>query len=113
MSTGPDLDPCRPFTDDEPAEVKRAQTRPVGPPPPGAVSELELAIDRAMLWADRHLVAIIRLAHWQPYLSYGGHQHIVAERVMYAAADMKAAAGELDQVLEDLRRAALAVEGAA
>ena len=100
-----DLDPARPFTVDEVAEQP-----PVRITAPTVVevepTELQLALDRALAWADRYLSTVVRLAHWVPYLDAGGGAHIVAARLALAAADLAAGADELDGIVAALQTAA-------
>ena len=99
------LDPCRPFTTDDvterPPVIRTSPT--VAPAEP---TELVLAIDRAQQWASRHLSAVVRLAHWGPYLDAGGAGHIVAGRLALAAVDLAESADELAAIVADLLAAA-------
>lgn len=102
------LDPCRPFDADDPAE--RAPVRCTAP----AVvevepTELQLALDRALAWANRYLSAVIRLAQWGPYLDAGGGADIVAARLALAADELAAGADELAVIVAELQAASGAV----
>lgn len=120
------LDPCRPFTDAEVIRAERITTsgghdheeqtiladlrESNGWASERAATDLELAIDRAQQWATRYLNAVIRLAHWGPYLAEGGPQPVVAARVMAAATEVEEGADALAVIVADLRRAAEAVQ---
>ncbi len=103
-----DLDPCRPFTADEVTEPP-----PVRCTAPTVVevepTELQLALDRALAWANRYLSAVVRLAQWGPYLDAGGGADIVAARLALAAADLAAGADELAVMVAELQAASGAV----
>lgn len=101
------LDPCRPFAEHD------AAVRPSSPPchpsaaaPARSVTELELAIDRALAWSTRHLTAVIRLAALAPYLDAGGSGNVVAGRLILAADELAGGADELAAIVADLRATA-------
>mgnify|MGYP000159153671 FL=1 len=77
-----------------------------------ALTNLELAIDRALAWSSAHMSAVVRLAHWQPYLRDGGDPSHALAVVLAAAESIEAATTGAAEVVADLQRLAINAKGA-